>query len=53
MFTIPEDYCQEVIKKFDAHQALPVEAYNRQFEKRFGHGFWWEWIIKSTRLPAL
>ena len=37
MFVIPEHYCQEVIKKFDAHEALTVEAVNRQGE-RFGHG---------------
>ena len=37
-FAITEDDCQEVIKKFGAHQALTVEAYNRQFNKRFGHG---------------
>ena len=37
MFVIPEHYCQEVIKKFDAHQALTVEADNHQGE-RFGHG---------------
>jgi predicted Ser/Thr protein kinase len=39
MFAISEDNCQEVIRKFDAHQALTVEAYNRQGDKRFGHGF--------------
>ena len=36
-FAIPENYCQEVIRKFDAHQALTVEAFDRQGEK-FGHG---------------
>jgi multidrug efflux pump subunit AcrA (membrane-fusion protein) len=39
MFAIPEDYCQTVIRKFDAHQALTVEAYDAHWEKRFGHGF--------------
>jgi serine/threonine protein kinase len=38
MFSISEDYCQEVIRKFDAHQALPVDAENQQGQ-RFGHGF--------------
>jgi serine/threonine protein kinase len=38
MFQIVEDDCQAVIKKFDAYQALTVEAFNRQGE-RFGHGF--------------
>jgi hypothetical protein len=36
-FAIPETYCQKVIRKFDAHQALIVEADNHQGE-RFGHG---------------
>jgi len=36
-FAIPEGHCQEVIRRFDAHQALTVEAYNPQRE-RFGHG---------------
>jgi predicted Ser/Thr protein kinase len=39
MFAIPQDNCQEVVRKFDAHQALTVEAYDRQWEKKFGHGF--------------
>jgi serine/threonine protein kinase len=38
MFVVPENYCQEVIHKFDSHQALAVEADNRQGVK-FGHGF--------------
>jgi len=38
IFTIAEDDCQEVIRKFDAHQALPVEAYNRASTARVGHG---------------
>jgi tRNA A-37 threonylcarbamoyl transferase component Bud32 len=38
MFQIAEDDCQEVIRKFDAHEPLTVEAFNRQGE-RFGHGF--------------
>ena len=38
MFPIPQDNCQEVVRKFDAHQALSVEAYDRQWERRFGHG---------------
>jgi serine/threonine protein kinase len=37
-FAIAENYCQEVIRKFDAHQVLTVEASNSQGEK-FGHGF--------------
>jgi len=37
IFAIPEDYCQEVIRKFDAHQELAVEADNRQGDK-FGYG---------------
>ena len=37
-FAIAQDYCQEVIRKFDAHQALTVEAFDRQ-GVRFGHGF--------------
>ena len=39
MFQIPEDYCQEVVRKFDAHQELTVEAYDRTMQKKFGHGF--------------
>jgi serine/threonine protein kinase len=39
MFQIPQDYCQEVVRKFDAHQALTVEAYDSSNQKRFGHGF--------------
>jgi serine/threonine protein kinase len=39
MFSITEDYCQEVVRKFDAHQALTVEAYDRSMQKKFGHGF--------------
>jgi RND family efflux transporter MFP subunit len=38
MFAIPQWKCQEVIRKFDAHQALTVEAYDAQGDKRFGHG---------------
>ncbi|HTA30171.1 MAG TPA: protein kinase [Candidatus Cybelea sp.] len=38
VFTIAENSCQEVIRKFDAHQTLAVEATNSQGEK-FGHGF--------------
>ena len=38
MFAISEDYCQAVIRKFDAHQAMTVEAYDARGEKRFGHG---------------
>jgi hypothetical protein len=38
MFQIVEDDYQKVIKKFDAHEALTVKAFNRQGE-RFGHGF--------------
>jgi serine/threonine protein kinase/uncharacterized membrane protein len=38
VFQIAEDYCQEVIREFDEHEALTVEAFNRQGE-RFGHGF--------------
>jgi serine/threonine protein kinase len=37
-FAIAEDDCQDVIRRFDAHQEMTVEAYNRQGE-RFGHGF--------------
>jgi multidrug efflux system membrane fusion protein len=37
MFAIPQDYCQAVIRKFDTHQSLIVEADNHQGE-RFGHG---------------
>jgi len=37
-FAIAENYCQQVIRKFDAHQVLTVEAANSQGEK-FGHGF--------------
>jgi tRNA A-37 threonylcarbamoyl transferase component Bud32 len=37
-FPIAEDYCQKVIKKFDAHEALAVDAFDRQGRK-FGHGF--------------
>jgi serine/threonine protein kinase len=36
-FAIPEIYCQEVIRKFDAHQTLAVEAFDGQ-GKKFGHG---------------
>ena len=38
-FAISEDDCQEVIRKFDARQTMTVDAYNRQWDKRFGHGF--------------
>ncbi len=38
VFTIAQNYCQEVIRKFDAHQTLAVEASNSQ-EEKFGHGF--------------
>ena len=38
-FQIPQELCQEVIRKFDAHQRLPVEAFDRGWEKKFGHGF--------------
>ena len=38
MFAIPEQNCQEVIQKFDAHEVLTVEAYDARGEKRFGHG---------------
>jgi len=37
-FQIPQELCQEVIRKFDAHQALTVEAFDRQGQKKFGHG---------------
>jgi len=37
-FSIPESYVQEVVHKFDAGQALVVEAYDRQFDS-FGQGF--------------
>jgi serine/threonine protein kinase/HEAT repeat protein len=37
-FAIAEDHCQEVIRKFDAHQVMTVEASNSKGEK-FGHGF--------------
>jgi multidrug efflux pump subunit AcrA (membrane-fusion protein) len=39
IFSISQDYCQEIIRKFDAHQALTVEAYSRQGDRVFGHGF--------------
>ena len=37
LFDISEDYCQEVIKKFDAHQTLAVKVFDRR-DKEFGHG---------------
>ncbi|HEX3719983.1 MAG TPA: protein kinase [Verrucomicrobiae bacterium] len=37
VFQISEDYCQEVVRKFDSHREMPVEAENRQ-GKKFGHG---------------
>ena len=37
IFSISEDDCQEVIRRFDAHQALPVDVYDRKMAK-FGHG---------------
>jgi RND family efflux transporter MFP subunit len=37
VFQIAEDSCQQVIRKFDAHQPMPVEAADRQ-GGRFGHG---------------
>ena len=37
MFAISEDYCQEVIKKFDAHQTLAVKVFDKR-DKEFGHG---------------
>jgi len=39
MFAIPSDYVQEVVRKFHAHEALTVEAYDRTWQKKFGHGF--------------
>ncbi len=38
VFSIPQDYVQEVVKRLDAGQLLPVEAEDRQ-GKTFGHGF--------------
>jgi HEAT repeat protein len=38
MFSIAEEYSQAVIRKFDAHQELTVEADNSHGD-RFGHGF--------------
>jgi hypothetical protein len=37
MFAIDQRYCQTVIRRFDAHQALTVEASTGHGEK-FGHG---------------
>ena len=37
LFDISEDYCQEVIKKFDAHQTLAVKVFDKR-DKEFGHG---------------
>jgi serine/threonine protein kinase len=36
-FQIAEDYAQQVVKKFDAREPLPIEAFDRQ-DKAFGHG---------------
>jgi hypothetical protein len=36
-FAVSEDYCQEVIRMFDARQAMTVDAYDSQGQK-FGHG---------------
>jgi serine/threonine protein kinase len=37
-FQITEDAVQEVVKKLDARQPLPIEAYDRDNKKRFGRG---------------
>jgi multidrug efflux system membrane fusion protein len=34
---VAQDYVQDIARKFDAHQPLPVEAYDRGM-KKFGHG---------------
>jgi multidrug efflux system membrane fusion protein len=38
-FAIPEDCCQQVMRKFEAHQVLAVEAYDRSMSKKVGDGF--------------
>jgi len=37
VFQIAEDYCQQVVRQFDAHQPMPVEAADRR-GVRVGHG---------------
>ncbi len=39
IFAIPEDLCQDVVRKLDAHQPLPVEAYDRDMQRKWGRGF--------------
>jgi serine/threonine protein kinase len=38
-FAIPEKDCQEVLRRFNAHQPLAVDAYDPTSGKIFGHGF--------------
>jgi multidrug efflux system membrane fusion protein len=38
LFAIPSTYVQAVVKKFDAGESLPIEAYDRSSNERFGHG---------------
>jgi hypothetical protein len=38
LFAIPSTYVQTVVKKFDAGESLPIEAYDREFKEQFGHG---------------
>jgi hypothetical protein len=39
VFSISEDLCQDVVRKLDGHQPLPVEAYDREMKKKRGEGF--------------
>jgi hypothetical protein len=47
---IPQKYWKEVTEKFNAGQALPVEAYDRAQNKKFGHGFLAE-MNKTSEAP--
>ena len=38
-FSIPQDYVQEVVRKLDSGKPIAVEAYNRSYTSKFGHGF--------------
>jgi hypothetical protein len=38
-FAIAESYAQEVFRRFDAHQPLPVDAFDRTGNEKFGQGF--------------
>jgi multidrug efflux pump subunit AcrA (membrane-fusion protein) len=39
VFSISEDYVQEVVRRLDSGQPIAVEAYDRSNKSKFGHGF--------------